>query len=105
MLITHAGVGYAKDEQLKQRINSASKYFLDKVLDILSPVVKASGIIINNKAVKKQYGNALDALLLSYNIKIGTLRSTFEHGFDVRRYIESKAKSSIEDADGKKKKK
>ncbi|NPD80685.1 AAA family ATPase [Prevotella sp. PINT] len=105
MLITHAGVGYAKDEQLKQRINSASKYFLDKVLDILSPVVKASGIIINNKAVKKQYGNALDALLLSYNIKAGTLRSTFEHGFDVRRYIESKAKSSIEDAGGKKKKK
>lgn len=32
MLITHAGVGYAKDEQLKQRINSASKYFLDKFL-------------------------------------------------------------------------
>ncbi|TGX81013.1 helicase [Palleniella muris] len=105
IIFTRAGAEYAKDEQLKQRINSASKYFLDKVIDILSPVIKASGITINNKAVKKQYGNALDALLLSYNIKAGTLRSTLEHGFDVRRYVESKAKSSIEDTGGKTKKK
>lgn len=104
-LITRAGADYAKDEQLGQRIHSASGYFLDKVQDIMSPVVKASGITINNKAVKKQYGNALDALLLSYSIKTGTLRSTLDNGFDVRRYVESKAKSLIEDEGGKKKKK
>ena len=98
-------VNYIKDEQLCRRIHSASEYFLAKVQDILSPVMEASAVTINNKAVKKQYGNALDSLRLSYSIKTGTLKTTLEYGFDVKRYVESKAKSSIDDEAGRKKKK
>ncbi|MCM1077897.1 MAG: AAA family ATPase [Bacteroidales bacterium] len=104
-LLSCAGADYATDEQLCRRIHSASEYFLNKVREIISPVIDASDITINNKAVKKQYGNALDALRLSYNIKAGTLEKTFMHGFGVRSYVESKAKSSIEDAAVRKKKK
>lgn len=104
-ILSRSGVNYIKDEQLCRRIHSASEYFLAKVQDILSPVMEASAVTINNKAVKKQYGNALDSLRLSYSIKTGTLKTTLENGFDVKRYVESKAKSSIDDEAGRKKKK
>ena len=104
-ILSRSGVNYIKDEQLCRRIHSASEYFLAKVQDILSPVMEASAVTINNKAVKKQYGNALDSLRLSYSIKTGTLKTTLEYGFDVKRYVESKAKSSIDDEAGRKKKK
>ena len=104
-ILSRSGVNYIKDEQLCRRIHSASEYFLAKVQDILSPVMEASAVTINNKAVKIQYGNALDSLRLSYSIKTGTLKTTLEYGFDVKRYVESKAKSSIDDEAGRKKKK
>lgn len=97
-LIAQAGVNFAKDQQLQERINSAAKYFEEKVKDIFESIIQAAKIVsngINNKAVKKKYDNAVDELYLSYIIKQGTLHSVQTEGFTPRSYISSKAKSSL----------
>lgn len=99
-LLSQAGVAFAKDTVLQERIVSAAKYFEGKVYDIFKPVIDASYVVqngIGNKAVKKQYTNSLDALELSYNVKVGTLHVAATDGFSPKSYISSKATASLVD--------
>ena len=96
-LIRAAGWGYAKDQALQNRIHSACQYFEKTTREILFPVINSSALAIRNKQVLKQYETAIDALKLSYNIKVGTLHDIAQQGFTPKTYTMSKGKASIED--------
>lgn len=97
-LIAEAGASYAKDQRLMERIKSAAKYFEEKTMAMLDPLLKASYIIgegLGNKAVKKQFNIAVDALQLSYDVKHGTLHDATLNDFSPKQYVTSKAKASL----------
>lgn len=97
-LIVEAGANYAADQHLQERIRRAADYFRKKAVDILLPLLALSANInkeLANKATKKQFTLAIETLQLAYDIKVGTLKYTAEHGFSIKEYLQSKAKASL----------
>lgn len=86
-----------KSERLKERINASSTYFLAKLKELFDPLRSEWDIKIGNKAVKTQYGNALDAFKLSLSVKLGVFKHIGEDGFSVRLYLTAKAKALLGD--------
>ena len=95
---------YATDATLQQRAKAAATYLVEHLQALFVPVLNKSKFTIGNQQVKKQYGNALDALNLSYRSKMATLRRCAEDGFAVKTYLQSKATALVEDAPATKKK-
>lgn len=93
------------DEALQKRLMAAAGYFEQKLHDILDDILDLSAISMNNKAVSTQYNNALDSLKQTYKVIAGTLHECAEKGFTVKTYLDTKAKSLIEDIATVKKKK
>ena len=85
------------NEPLQQRLHAASEYFFNKIHELLDPVFANSGIKIGNKQVSTQYNNALDALTLSYKIKVGTFARLISQKFSVRSYLDAKAKAALDE--------
>ncbi len=88
---------YLTNTRLYERIHSAAEYFTAKLLLCFTPVFEGSSIAIENKTVKEQFNNALDALTLAFKIKIGTLSPCVKHDFTVRGYLSDKAKAALYD--------
>lgn len=86
-----------KDETLQQRLCAGSTYFSEQLQTILASFLEQKAVNISNKQVSTRYNNALDAFMLSLNVKLTTLAATTEEGFSVRTYLDSKAKAAIED--------
>ncbi len=86
-----------RSELLKQRINASAEYFLNKLIEIFFPLMKMWDIKIGNKAVKTQYGNALDSFRLSLTEKVCVFKYIGSDGFSVKSYLSAKAKSSLEE--------
>lgn len=82
---------------LLERIKAASGYFADKVYTITYPIISKSKVAINNQQVKKQYNNALDALTLSYKVKIGVFKRMRDKNFSVAEYLNAKAKGALDE--------
>lgn len=91
-----------KDETLQQRLCAGSTYFCEQLQTILASFLEQKAVNISNKQVSTRYNNALDAFMLSLNVKLTTLTATTEEGFSVRTYLDSKAKAAIEDFKPKK---
>ena len=91
-----------KDETLQQRLCAGSTYFCEQLQTILASFLEQKAVNISNKQVSTRYNNALDAFMLSLNVKLTTLAATTEEGFSVRTYLSSKAKAAIEDFKPKK---
>lgn len=96
-LISKAGAGYAKDQQLQERCRSAAEYFARKLKEILLPLIDSSKLNIGNKVVAKQFQTHVDSLRLTFEIKVATLNHTSHYGFSVKDYVSVKAKASIAD--------
>lgn len=96
---------YVSDTLLQQRGKAAAAYFAEQLQAIFVPVLNKAKFTIGNKQVKKQFENALEALILSYKGKISTMQKCAEEGFSVRTYLRSKATALVEDATPVKKKK
>ena len=97
-----------KSEHLKERLKASTGYFIDKLIEIFTPVMKDSNINIGNKTIKVQYENALEAFKLSLSVKVGTFKHIGDEGFSVKGYLSAKAKASLDDLKpekGKKEKK
>lgn len=91
-----------KDETLQQRLCAGSTYFCEQLQTILASFLEQKAVNISNQQVSTRYNNALDAFMLSLNVKLTTLTATTEEGFSVRTYLSSKAKAAIEDFKPKK---
>ena len=61
------------------------------------PVFNKGKFTIGNQQVKKQYGNALEALTLGYRTKTATLQQCADEGFTVKGYLRSKAVALVEE--------
>ena len=97
MLMQQSGVAFAHNEQLQQRLQAAMTYFHTKLHEHLDPVILHSKVVINNKQVATQYNNALDALLLSYKLKVGIFSRLKDKGFSIRDYLSAKAKAALDE--------
>ena len=86
---------YQNDPQLAERIEKASTYFIDR-LQPLATLVAETKPEIGNKAVAKQFKNALGTASLDIREKLGTLRRITDHGFNVRTYLKDKANALLD---------
>ena len=87
---------YAKDAHLQERVKAAANYFHSQLLALFAPAINKAKFTIGNQQVKKQFGNALDALTLEYRTKMASLRCCAESGFEVKMYLKSKAAALVE---------
>lgn len=88
---------YAKDEHLQERVRKAAQYFFDQLTTLFRPVVDEGRFAIGNKAAKKQFDNAMEALTTALRVKRNTLQSCLSSGFSVKDYLRSKAVSFIDE--------
>ncbi len=95
-LMSNSGTSFATDETLHSRLKAAMGYFHEKLSDILIPIVANSKVLINNKQIATQYGNALDSFFLSMKVKVGVMARLQTNGFSVKAYLEAKAKSALD---------
>ena len=88
---------YASDALLQERAKAAASYFVEHLQTLFVPVFNKGKFTIGNQQVKKQYGNALEALTLSYRTKTATLQQCADEGFTVKGYLRSKAVALVEE--------
>ena len=88
---------FASDPQIRERIKAASGYFWGKICEVLDPVIAGSKIQLGNKAISKQYNNALEAFTLSYKVKRGIFSRLISTPFNVRNYLNAKAQSILDE--------
>lgn len=98
-LMTQSGTNFAADSKLQERLQAAMAYFVTKLRELLGPIVTHTRVSINNKQVKTQYNNALDAFQLSCQLKLGTFTRLQTEGFTVRSFLSAKAKAALESLD------
>lgn len=96
-LMAQSQGNFAKDEKLNERLMAAMGYFQKKLHELLDPVMASTKLVINNKQVKNQYNNALDAFTLSYKMKTGVFSRLLSTGFSVRGYLNAKALASLDE--------
>jgi PIF1-like helicase/Helix-turn-helix domain/HRDC domain len=87
---------------LQERIKKASVYFYDKIEERAVPVIKKINIDTDNKTVKKSISTAFEMLQLEIIIKSESLKESIL-GFSTKKYLETRSKASIEQAERKKK--
>ncbi len=80
---------------MQQRIQKAAIYFLPKLDSILVNKLKSIEIEIDNKIVKKSVNDAVSKLINDATVKYACLKVCRE-GFTVNKYLEIRAKASIE---------
>ena len=103
-MMQQGGTAFAQNAHLQERLKAAMGYFETKLHELLDPVVVASKVTINNKQVITQYNNALDAFLLSLKLKLGVFTRLQPTGFNVRDFLNAKAKAVLDEVkveDGK----
>ena len=88
---------YASDALLQERAKAAASYFVEHLQALFVPVFNKGKFTIGNQQVKKQYGNALEALTLGYRTKTATLQQCADEGFTVKGYLRSKAVALVEE--------
>ncbi|NWJ53310.1 MAG: HRDC domain-containing protein, partial [Bacteroidetes bacterium] len=80
---------------LQERVMKASEYFLGTTDAIIYEVIQKTTIEIDNKTVKKSINTILEELRRDTNIKRSCLKSC-QNGFNVKNYLDTKAKAAIE---------
>lgn len=84
--------------QLQERIHAAMAYFSEKLHLYFDDIIEAQdNIEIGNKTVKTQYENALEAFMLSLQLKLGVYRRMADKPFTVTEYLRAKAQSMLDD--------
>jgi hypothetical protein len=83
---------------LQERIKKACSYFSDKLDSILIDKLKGLDIEIDNKTIKKSVRDAVGKLNEDSTIKLACIKGCAD-GFIVKRYMEIRAKASIEPSD------
>jgi hypothetical protein len=84
-----------ENSQLQERIHKAAGYFLEKLVIILQNELDQMEIETDNKTVRKSLRDAFHNLAEETRIKIAVFEACKE-GFFIKKYIESKAKASVE---------
>jgi len=98
-LLSQSG-DYTNDQHLQERIHAAAKYFADQLTTLLQHTIKQLGDLcktLGNKATQKQLGGAIDNIQQDFQIKVGTLNATADHGFATESYLRDRALATLQD--------
>ena len=85
---------------LQERIQKACHYFSDKLGGIVIEKLKDIEIVIDNKTVRKSVNDAVEKLNEEVTLKQACVKGC-ENGFNVKHYMEIRAKAAIDPADKK----
>lgn len=86
---------YEQDPWLKERVVKAVGYFIQRTGESVGQLLEDAHPEIDNKEVKKSIEEILGRLAQEVEIKMVTLDAAKE-GFDVKRYLQAKAKAMVE---------
>lgn len=84
-----------ENEVIQDRIRKGSSYFLENTKKIIAPLIEATNPEIDNKELAKQVEKEFSLLKEVLNLKLITLEKAIS-GFNVKDYLETKSKASIE---------
>ena len=85
---------------LQERIQKACRYFSEKLEPIVLDKLKDLDIEIDNKTVRKSVNDAVGKLNEEVTVKHACVKGC-EEGFNVKHYMEIRAKAAIDKADSK----
>ena len=94
---------YEDNPQLQERIDKGNTYFLTQSTDILTDFIEKEIPKIGNKTHAERYGNEFDLLKQEYELKTQILIGTI-NGFSLELYWAAKAKASMNEDTGNKRK-
>ena len=94
---------YEDNPQLQERIDKGNTYFLTQSTDILTDFIEKEIPKIGNKTNAERYGNEFDLLKQEYELKTQILIGII-NGFSLERYWAAKAKASMNEDTGNKRK-
>lgn len=82
---------YAADRLLAERIHKAASYFLERLDDLMRPLMERAALDSDNKEVKERLTEAAYNLKQSFAQKRHLLARVVENGFNVSAYLKDKA--------------
>lgn len=85
-----------ENSQLQERIKKACSYFSDKIETRIMTELEKLPVVTDNKVVRKQLEEAIEKLELDIAIRNACLKNG-QYGFYVKKYLETRAKASIEE--------
>ncbi len=85
-----------ENQQVQERVKKASAYFIDKTETHVTKGILGLSVVTDNKAVRKQLEEALTRLELDIEVKQACLKVSLD-GFTVKKYLDKRAKASIEE--------
>jgi len=89
-----------ENEALQDRVRKASVYFSEKTESILISVLQNISIETDNKTIRKQITDQMDRIKEDSSIKLICLNAC-NKGFNVKEYLDTRAKAAIEKVEPK----
>ncbi len=102
--LIHTHGNTEKNEILQERLKKASDYYLNQINAIIETPFEKSGFETDNKAIRKKITDALLRFEQEIDIKKACLLS-LKNGFDLKDYLDARAKAAIEKPESKSKSK
>jgi nucleoside-triphosphatase THEP1 len=90
-----AGAQAEQDAQLQDRIKKASGYFITKLDQVVAEPFSSATLETDNKAIRKIFSEAADKLQREIQVKRASLELC-KNGFDLKPFLETKAKAAID---------
>ena len=87
---------YANDPYLQERIQSGAKYFSEQI-ERTADLLKKTNLPTNNKTISERRNNIIQNLEQVYELKSAMLTYVATKGFQLKDYLQKKAKASIDD--------
>ncbi len=84
---------YASDPALAERVRKGVDYFLERCTPLSVLLAEAAALPIDNKEVKKQFGNLMESTGKELHVKLSTLSAAAEKPFTVNSYLEAKGEA------------
>jgi len=85
-----------ENTQLQERIIKACAYFSDKTETLITKELDKLPVVSDNKVVTKQLEEAIEKLELDVAVRQACLKAC-SNGFTVKKYLDTRAKASIEE--------
>ena len=82
---------YATDKLLAERIHKAATYFLERLDELLRPLIERAALDSDNREIKERLTEATYNLRQSFTQKRHLLARVVENGFSVSAYLKDKA--------------
>jgi GTPase SAR1 family protein len=85
-----------ENTQLQERIKKGCAYFIAKIETLITKELDRLPVVTDNKVVRKQLEEAIEKLELDITVRQACLKACSD-GFTVKKYLETRAKTSIEE--------